>query len=48
MEIYILDIWLEKLRRGWMIEDVPNEEIREAIIGVCPTIAYIAQVGDKM
>jgi len=48
MEIYILDIWLEKLRRGWKIEDVPNEEIREAIIGVCPTIAYIAQVGDKM
>ena len=47
MEIYILDIWLEKLRRGWKIDDVPNEEIKEAIIGVCPTIAYIAQVGAK-
>ena len=31
MEIYIIDIWLEKLRRGWKIEDVPNEEIREAL-----------------
>jgi len=31
MEIYILDIWLEKIRRGWKIEDAPNEEIREAL-----------------
>jgi len=46
--ITILDIWLEKLRRGWSLDDVPNEAIREALIGVCPTIAYIAQVGDKM
>ena len=48
MEIYIIDIWLEKLRRGWKIEDVPNEAIREAIIGAAPTIAIIAPVGDKM
>jgi len=27
MEIYIIDIWLEKIRRGWKIEDAPNEEI---------------------
>jgi len=31
MEIYIIDIWLEKIRRGWKIEDAPNEEIREAL-----------------
>jgi len=35
MEIYILDIWLEKLRRGWSLDDVPNEAIKEAIIGEC-------------
>ena len=33
MEILILDIWLEKLRRGWSLADVPNEEIREALRG---------------
>jgi len=32
MEIYIIDIWLEKIRRGWSLDDVPNEEIREAIV----------------
>ena len=31
MEIYIIDIWLEKIRRGWKIEDVPNEAIKEAV-----------------
>ena len=34
MEIYILDIWLEKLRRGWSVDDVPNEAIREAILEI--------------
>ena len=34
MEIYIIDIWLGKLRRGWSLDDVPNEAIREVIIGV--------------
>jgi len=33
MEIYIIDIWLEKLRRGWKIDDAPNKEIREALRG---------------
>jgi len=47
MEIYILDIWLEKLRRGWSLDDVPNEEIKEAIIGVCPTCNIFLQVGVK-
>ena len=36
MEIYIIDIWLEKIRRGWKIEDVPNEEIREALREIIP------------
>jgi len=36
MTITILDIWLEKLGRGWSLDDVPNEEIREAIIGEGP------------
>ena len=31
MEILILDIWLEKIRRGWKIEDAPSEAIREAL-----------------
>ena len=31
MEIKIIDIWLEKIRRSWKIEDVPNEEIREEL-----------------
>ena len=31
MEIYIIDIWLEKIRRGWSLNDVPNEAIKEAI-----------------
>jgi len=31
MTITILDIWLEKIRRGWKIDDAPNEEIREAL-----------------
>jgi len=35
MEITILDIWLEKLRRGWKIEDVPNEAIKEAMLSFC-------------
>ena len=26
-----LDIWLEKIRRGWKIEDVPNEEIKKEL-----------------
>jgi len=32
MTITILDIWLEKIRRGWSVEDAPNEEIKEAIL----------------
>jgi len=28
MTITILDIWLEKIRRGWSLDDVPNEEIK--------------------
>jgi len=32
MEIYIIDIWLSKLKYGWSINDVP-EKIREAIRG---------------
>jgi len=31
MTITKLDIWLEKIRRDWKIEDAPNEEIREAL-----------------
>jgi len=31
MTITIIDIWLEKIRRGWSVEDAPNEEIREAL-----------------
>jgi len=31
MIITILDIWLEKIRRGWSLDDAPNEEIREAL-----------------
>ena len=31
MEITIKDIWLEKLRRGWSLDDLPNEAIKEAI-----------------
>lgn len=31
MEIRIIDIWLEKIRRGWKIEDAPNEEIRKEL-----------------
>jgi len=31
MTITILDIWLEKIRRGWSVDDAPNEEIREAL-----------------
>jgi len=34
MEIYIIDIWLEKIRRGWSVEDTPNEEIREALTDI--------------
>jgi len=37
MEIYIIDIWLEKLRRGWSLDDVPNEAIKEAIIDILRT-----------
>ena len=33
MTITIIDIWLEKLRRGWSLDDVPNEAIKEAMIG---------------
>jgi len=32
MKIYIIDIWLEKIRRGWSVDDAPNEEIKEALI----------------
>jgi len=31
MEIYIIDIWLEKIRRGWKLEDAPNEEIKNEL-----------------
>ena len=31
MEITVIDIWLEKIRRGWKIEDAPNKEIREEL-----------------
>jgi len=31
MIITQLDIWLEKIRRGWKIEDVPNEEIKKEL-----------------
>jgi len=31
MEIRIIDIWLEKVRRGWKIEDAPNEAIRKEL-----------------
>jgi len=37
MEIYIIDIWLEKLRRSWSLDDVPNEAIKEAIIDILQT-----------
>ena len=36
MTITIFDIWLEKIRRGWKIEDVPNGEIREALREIIP------------
>jgi len=36
MEIYIIDIWLEKIRRGWKIKDVPNGEIREVLREIIP------------
>jgi len=31
MTITKLDIWLEKIRRGWSLDDVPNEAIKEAV-----------------
>jgi len=37
MKIYIIDIWLEKIRRGWSVDDAPNEEIREAITDILQT-----------
>jgi len=36
MEIYIIDIWLEKIRRGWSVDDAPNEEIREVLREIIP------------
>uniref|UniRef100_A0A6M3L0R7 Uncharacterized protein n=1 Tax=viral metagenome TaxID=1070528 RepID=A0A6M3L0R7_9ZZZZ len=35
--ITILDIWLSKLNYGWSLDDVPNKEIREAIIDILQT-----------
>jgi len=37
MTITILDIWLEKVRRGWSLDDAPNEEIREALMDILRT-----------
>ena len=37
MEILIIDIWLEKLRRGWKIEDAPNEAIKKVITDILRT-----------
>ena len=33
MEVLIIDIWLEKIRRGWKIEDIPEEykELRKEL-----------------
>ena len=33
MEIKIIDIWLEKIRRGWKIEDIPKKygELRKEL-----------------
>lgn len=30
-EMQVIDIWLEKIRRGWKIEDAPNEELRKEL-----------------
>lgn len=27
----VIDIWLEKIRRGWKIKDAPNEAIRKEL-----------------
>lgn len=27
----VIDIWMEKIRRGWKIEDAPNEAIRKEL-----------------
>ena len=27
----VIDVWLEKIRRGWKIEDAPNESIRKEL-----------------
>jgi len=27
----VIDIWLEKIRRGWKIENAPNEAIRKEL-----------------
>jgi len=31
MEVRVIDVWLEKIRRGWKIEDAPNEAIRKEL-----------------
>jgi len=27
----VIDIWMEKIRRGWKIKDAPNEAIRKEL-----------------
>lgn len=27
----VIDIWMEKIRRGWLIKDAPNEAIRKEL-----------------
>ena len=31
MEIRVIDVWLEKIRRGWKIKDAPNGAIRKEL-----------------
>ena len=31
MLLKVIDVWLEKIRRGWKIKDAPNEAIRKEL-----------------